>query len=240
VVLVAAITVVFATDKGTKPDVGQADRPTTTSVAAAPPPVTTTTTAKPPPDINTLLMNVGDTNMIVGTTNLSITKSGDRPDDSPGVTTPRECQAAMETYGTAEYGSSGFIAMRWQVMLTLGSRGVAIDSVVQVVTQFATPTAASGFIENLTTSIEACRGKPVTATDSASGETQQAVVDAVTTGPNEVSDTLRFLGSNSGLFCQLATRGASSFVVVASACGSSIGDTSVRLAQALATRIETA
>jgi serine/threonine protein kinase len=226
-IVVAAVIaiIVVGTSDDTKPQVRLADPPTTSISDESP----TTTTTKPPPDIDSLLLGVGELGTIIGTTGLTIAQTGQAPDDT-STSTPPECHAISYVDGIPEYGSSGFTAMRWQVIANPSKS----DSVIQGVAQFDSPEGANAFVQKLSPLFESCRGKTVTVKDRASGSETQITVDTVTTAPDVISATTHNVGGSGP--CQHVIQAASSFVIEASVCAPNVDDDAGRLASAIAAR----
>ena len=109
---------------------------------------------------------------------------------------------------------------------------------IQIVTQVKSPENANKFVEDLTPTLESCRGKTLSDDGKGHRSGSQIVVDAVTASPNAISVTSRELGSRPQS-CQHVFRSASSYILEISTCGNNISDQAMRIASMIAAKIDT-
>jgi serine/threonine kinase PknH len=154
-------------------------------------------------------------------------------DPSPEDTLSDEsCRGALIGFQTRTYKSSGYTAMRAQLMDKPGSNpGYAV---VQGAAIFASADQALGFVTSQATLWRNCAGKTVTQVNS--GKTFQWTFGEVTGDPPKIS-LQRTLADGNGVACEHVLSAVCNLVLDVNVCAPQVIDQASQIADAMAAKV---
>jgi hypothetical protein len=183
-------------------------------------------------DLDSVLLDAGEVDEVIGTTDTEVQDEGDAPDDVTDVTPP-ECHGLVYIAGRIEYSSTDFVAMRWRVTGSDSGGGV-----VEMAAQFPSAAAANDFIDAQTRAWEKCANQTITSKDKVSASTGSARVTEVETRPRTVLASLQSLSSETPCrYEQHLLQAVSAVVLDVSACSDDVPDPAEAVASRIADRV---
>jgi hypothetical protein len=195
----------------------------------APPPKTTLDQS----DLDGVLLSTSALNGILGTSGLTVTVDTDQMRDQSDAVIDRKCLGAA--YGAQEpvYADSGWTAVRDQVIREPGEHNK--HWLEQAVVLYPSADEAKQFLGTSRSDWAKCTGTLITFGDN--NELQQWNVTDVTEGGSIISQTSTPSGSAAG-GCHHAMAAAANVIVETWACGESVTDEAVTIADDIVTKIK--
>lgn len=184
-------------------------------------------------DLDTVLLDAGAIDDVMGTSGSEILDEADAPDDVIDADPP-QCHGVIYIAGEIEYGPTDFTDMRWRVV-----GGEDASSVVEMVAQFPSVAKADQFIDKQGQAWEGCADKVISSTDRASGSTTQYRVTAVQKRPHFVIASMDAVSSESP--CQHGEhllQAMSNFILEVSTCVDTVTGQAEAIASELADRVQ--
>lgn len=184
-------------------------------------------------DIDTVLLDAGEIDDMMGTNGSEVLDEGDAPDDVIDADPP-QCHGLVYIAGEMEYGSTDFTAMQWRV---IGDGDVS--GVVEMVAEFPSATTADEFVDTQAQAWKGCVDEVITSTYKEDGSTTQDRVTAVHARPGIV------IASTEGASVESSCRhgghvlqAVSNVVLEVSACADTDSGQAEAIASKLAERVQ--
>ncbi len=220
-------------NSGDEAPTGQSTSSSTRSTTA-----TTPTTAAVPTvvatQLDSMLLGPAQINGIVGTSGIVVEhESTDMRDPGPKDSlSDEQCRGALVGFQTHVYNSSGYTAMKAQLMQKPGSSpGYAV---VQGAVIFSSADQALGFVTSQATQWRNCTRKPVTQINN--GTTFHWTLLDVTGDPPKIS-LQRTLANGNGVDCEHVLNAVSNVVLDVNACAPQATDQATKIAEDMAANV---
>ncbi len=188
---------------------------------------------KPTADIDTLLASRQDIDSIMDERNLVATRRYDKIPGDTSTISPEECHSIVYSAGEREFSTTGFMAMREEILVGSGDSPPVVD---QAVFQVPAPDRAQTFLETMAEQWQGCLNKDITSTPfDGSAATEESFEDFVQ--KDDLISVQQKSDTGGGQNCQRALSIKGNYIADVRACGDSVTDQAETIATNILSKV---